>query len=63
MDIKDEAAAKPTWANDEIVCMEIEAGTLNPSNLRKTIEWHGTKECDYRLFRPKFDEYGQRYPR
>ncbi|AOE86815.1 hypothetical protein [Pseudomonas sp. TCU-HL1] len=34
----------------------------SPSNLRKTIENRGVKECDYRLFRPTFDEHGQRYP-
>lgn len=32
------------------------------SNLRKTIEGRGINEFDYRLFRPTFDERGQRYP-
>jgi len=32
------------------------------SNLRKILEARGVKECDYRLFRPAYDENGQRYP-
>lgn len=33
------------------------------SNLRKTLEGRGVKECDYRLFRPTYDERGQHYPK
>lgn len=31
-------------------------------NLRKTFESRGLRDLDYRLFRPLFDENGERYP-